>query len=331
MFAPEIDDLLGIRHGLLIESMQEFASEIAPDLDTDKAKNALARLDAEAPNIISALDAFNLMPGNEYIQPATELYLGIGRYLDIRGMWRERHKWGWSLIPTDDDGDLVLNDVRLVNSIACAYDRAGNYDRAITFYRLALKVAEVQSQPSQITVQLYVNLGIALWQHQQLDEALYYTAKAYELEKEHNNQRGIANALVNLGNIFYAKNKIEESIEFTHAALYIAEETNDLHLRAQTNMQLALSMTVGGLFEAAQPFYLESMRLFEKIGDEIGLADSKLVYSLWHALYTKDDEGLRMARESAQLMQQHDPLVFRQVLELLAEIDALVSKDDRAE
>jgi len=90
-------------------------------------------------------------------------------------------------------------DSRTLNNIGFAYYKENERDKAIKFYRLAVK-----ADPDYAVA--YNNLGIALYHGDEFDEALICFKKAVELNPEY------AKAMINIG-LIYLRRKDQKTAE----------------------------------------------------------------------------------------------------------------------
>lgn len=147
----------------------------------------------------------------------------------------------------------------------------GDYKKAISIYKLSRKVAEaIGNRPATAdsmnrAAMAYESLGDRDLQSQLAAEAL-------ALSRNSGYQRGIADALISIGNIAESNGKMDEAIDSFQTSLAIYKELSDKAGMATALNNLGLVMTDQANYREAEDYFRQSLSLREEIGDMRKLA-----------------------------------------------------------
>ncbi len=317
----DVGKVFGARYADAGDSLWGFICDVMKLVDTPQTNVALERIDADMPNIAEYFRWFNETDTDEIVDhTAVELYLELGRYLDLRGLWTERQHWGWMVYDTGDD-KVASSDVRVLNAIAVAYQQLGHTKKCLELYELAIDLAIEQNRDRWMLGQLYDNYATALWHDEQLEPALTYAKQAIEIADAEKDERAMINATVTQANVLGAMGEFEASLVLFQKLHTFAIETSDLPRQAETAVQIGLAYFQEGYLDEAGPYLKEALDLYERLGDEVGVIDTQLVYAMWQGIHGDPDESTAITETAVQRMEQHDPAVFASIVRWYEEME----------
>lgn len=131
-------------------------------------------------------------------------------------------------------------------------------DKGIFYMMKGINILEKQpEQTSFLRIGAYNNYGILKQRKFQLDSALYYHNKSFELCLKHNDSIGMPYALVEMGIIYNGLNKKEKAKKILNKAL-------EIRLKIKDNYGIADSYENLGIFYFKNKEYNKSINFFEK-------------------------------------------------------------------
>jgi tetratricopeptide (TPR) repeat protein len=205
----------------------------------------------------------------------------------------------------------IDGESRSLGVMANAFNRIGNYPKALQLYIEKLKLEETRKDPENLAV-VYMNIAtVYLFQHEYI-KALEDAYKAdsillanqdllpYERYKELR-----WTSLLNLGDIFEKSNQLDSAMEYTNRAYRLAAKTKDIAKIGPTLNNLGNICLKNGSLDLAIENYQRALPFLYQVEDEecicetaIGLArafeksgmmDSALYYArLSYSLSKKD-------------------------------------------
>lgn len=235
---------------------------------------------------------------------SVSLFLQLTEYLRIRVMGQQKVDWGIALLQIASDEKLKIPE-GFLNAIGAAFDEVGNYQKAIYYYGLLVPMHEEADENHPSLGILYCNLGVSYWRLGELEMAEDYLKRSLKIQQLHGKLSGAARSLMNLANIYYQRWEMAEALPFAQEAVQVAHQTEDAYLQAQLTSSLAFHMVGSLQFDEAAPVYEEAIRLLEKIGDEIGLAQAKFNYALLCNLLKDIPKARQLAKESLLVFQHY--------------------------
>jgi tetratricopeptide (TPR) repeat protein len=302
----EIGILLDTRYKSLMGVMNDFAVSITPQLQASQSREALAQLDVELPNIVSAVDSLLDMGIADDDRLAClhliSLIVYIERYFTIRGLWEAKLRWSMALLEPSAHAAPKLTHV-LFNVVGTAYSEMGNYEKAVELYQLAIKYADLAGEPDLTRV--YGNLGVAYWRLGRLDEALVYTRRLWEAEKKAGNLYETAVALANLAEIHLEYGDTEGGLLAAFDALKLANQIGDVVLEAEFMALTAKHMVARGLLHEAVPVYKTAIVLLNELDDEPTLGLTLLNYGLLQHLLNHNIDAVQLVQASLEIFERY--------------------------
>jgi tetratricopeptide (TPR) repeat protein len=187
-------------------------------------ENALAWLDAERPNLITAVTLASRTGRDQF---ALKLPLTLREYLQ----WRRRFDDWLTILAISRDtahrlGDRP-NEAAALTSLGAALVWVRRFDEAITTLQEA--VAIFRETGDRREEHALNNLGVALREARRFDEAVTALQDAAAICRETGDRHGEAMALNNLGNALQEVGRFDEAITAHQDAAAIHRETGNRH------------------------------------------------------------------------------------------------------
>ena len=148
------------------------------------------------------------------------------------------------------------------NNLGLAYRSKGDYDRAINYYRKALKFDLKQLGPDHLNVATrYNNLGVAFSRKREHDRAIEYYQKALKinLKQLRPDNPKVATSYNNLGLAYKQKGNYDKAIEYYQKALKI-----DLKQRGPDHPRVAIRYNNLGRAYAGKGDYDRAIEYYQK-------------------------------------------------------------------
>jgi len=143
------------------------------------------------------------------------LYFQLGYYFDARSQYDSSLYYTKKAYELTDKNDANSAYPLILNSLGANYYRIGDYENAIKFILLTIKVEETQDNPLSLTY-AYNNLGTIMGTNENYDEAIKYYKKGYRILEKIKDTTIIANLAANIA---IYKNKVGDSLDSRNWAL----------------------------------------------------------------------------------------------------------------
>lgn len=132
----------------------------------------------------------------------------------------------------------------------------------------------------------YIIIGTVYYAQDNYPEALKNHFAALKIREEANDKKGIAGAYGNIGNVCYSQGNYPEALKNYFAGLKIFEETGDKNGIGRFYSNIGNIYSDQGNLPEALKNYLASLKIFEETGDKSGIAGA---YSNIGTIYS--DQG----------------------------------------
>lgn len=186
------------------------------------------------------------------------------------------------------------SDLDAFNLLGNVHYYKGNLDKAIKSYLKAAEILEEGGNPLHLGY-LYSNIATLLGESGNDDKQIDYLKKSYALLKENNDQRFIATVASNLALGYYFKKDTAEVKNWAKKALELAEQSNDLVAKTQSNNVLSLIQKEE---KKALVYSEKSIRFAEELNNPIYLASSYYRYADVLDRLGRDAEALNYAEKA---------------------------------
>jgi tetratricopeptide (TPR) repeat protein len=208
-------------------------------------------------------------------------------------------------------GDLVGVSISLNNLGTVAQDQRDD-KRALALFQEAYEVAKETGDRNRIALVL-TNLGETHNRLGDSDRAIQYLKEAEQLADELGDKMGLAEAVRGLGKAYLSRREYTKARECTARAVELFTEVQSkvqlgVALRSLGEVTAAGSARGGEELKAARGHLLQSISIFEEIGNDVELARSCRSYAetLKHAVDLSQDETL--AREAASFQKRAEEI-----------------------
>ncbi len=167
-----------------------------------------------------------------------------------------------------------------LNNLAYSYMSLEDYEKAEELYRKAIEIKrENESIRGKRSLAATLNnLGKNLALENKFDEGIAFLEESLKLRREIEFRWGIANSLLNLGEIQWKAGQKETGIKNLEDANVLAQEVGDRRMAAQTFYLLAIGEREKGNLEKAIENVVNGLDIVEAIRSEFVGADSRYAY-----------------------------------------------------
>lgn len=183
----------------------------------------------------AAIVEFDKLLALEPDDPST--LLNKGNSLLSLGQLREAldlQQRAYTIARTINDGDLIGSTL---NNLGIVYGYMGDFDEAIRQFEEALTYPISMSEQGSC----YQNIGNALFNLSQFDEAMERLNKALQIKMDTGDWRGVALCSMNLGNVYGTVGKLGLAIKHHQQALAVALEHEDPYVAVQCHQNLGVT------------------------------------------------------------------------------------------
>jgi PAS domain S-box-containing protein len=160
-----------------------------------------------------------------------------------------------------------------------------NPDSALTYANQAFELSSKISFQRGIASS-YNNIGLALFNKGEANDALSNYLKALEIFVEIGYKKGASITLANIGNLFYSQGNYNKTLEYYLQSLIYAQQCNDKQRSAMLLGNIGIVYYAQGFYAKALTYYLKSLSIREEISDKQGIAYAlesiALIYDAQH-------------------------------------------------
>jgi DNA-binding CsgD family transcriptional regulator/biotin operon repressor len=289
---PEAAVLEGVdelrRHGVLVESTAdrgvryEFSHPILAEVLYAEVGLARARL-----LHASVAEALETLYGDDALAHADLLAFHYSR-ADARGLegkavkylaaagrdalakHADREAVAYLSAALDRTADAEAADAAgtgaLVEDLARARQRAGEYDAAMALWSRAVTEAAARGEPERVA-RIERRIGLACYWSGRYEEALAHLDTGLAAAREVGDDIIVAQLQLARGSCFQSLGRPDDAAREVHAALAIAERAGDQSLRARVHRALLFLHTFMGPPDVARHHGEQAVRLAEELGD----------------------------------------------------------------
>ena len=207
---------------------------------------------------------------------------------------------------------LKPNDIRLVsslNSMGYLLERLGAYQEALGYHHQSIEV--LNHYPDNHPYRTYItsNIGVIMERLHQYNKALEYYENALRLSKlDSNDQVGIADGYINIGNILLKQGKFQQALASTNQAKTVLMNS----VGGKHSMTAMAIHNIGAIysemeeFEKAKEYFESSLTLRQTHLGKEDPSVSESLYSLGLLYYQyKDwDKALKYLKQTQELDQK---------------------------
>ncbi|MEW7277274.1 tetratricopeptide repeat protein [Aquimarina sp. 2201CG1-2-11] len=188
----------------------------------------------------------------------SSLYMALSHASRDKNLLKDSKKWALEGIKTSEKIDDSIYMGQHISNLALIERKMGNPKKAIELLKSALKYKEYPNY--------YASIAICYLDLKNYDQSLFFQKKELDFSKKNNNQRSIAIALLNIGNIYLEKHKDDEALTYFNKSIKISKEYN-YPLITLNNM-----INIGEVFKNKKDFskakenYFEVLSIAKKSG-----------------------------------------------------------------
>jgi two-component sensor histidine kinase/tetratricopeptide (TPR) repeat protein len=254
------------------------------------------------PNYLIALKFFQEENLSEEIAKATYA-CGVGYYRT--GNYLEAENYFWQAQKLFSKQKKNIEESNCYNGIGACWEKKGMYDKALEKYLLSAKIKEDLGK-SDLAANDYLSIGnIYNFYLKNLEEALSFYQKAYDIGSKTRHKRTLAQALNNIGLVHEKRNNLKEALEAYELALIYNEEISSLYGLNYNLRNLASVYKTLGQPEKALVYQNRCLALLkEKIGDQSLIATTLRQSSLNLITLKQFDEAEKRLKEALNITEQ---------------------------
>ena len=154
------------------------------------------------------------------------LYFQLGYYFDVRSQYDSSLFYTQKAFELTNKNDPNSAYPMILNSLGANYFRLGDYDNAIKYMLLTVKVTETQDNPLRL-VYAYNNLATVMGINENYDGAIKYYKNGYQILEEIRDTTIIANLASNTAIYVKKTGNFEEARKWASKAIGLAERYNN--------------------------------------------------------------------------------------------------------
>ncbi len=185
-----------------------------------------------------------------------------------------------------------------LGNLGIAYDRLGEYRRAIECHEQALAIDKALGNRLGES-QTLGNLGISYGNLGEYGRAIEYHAQALVIDKAIGDRQGEAAALANLGVDYAGLGEYHRAIEYYEQSLQVLREIRDRQSEGRVLGNLGNAYDGLGEYQRAIEYYQQRLEIAYEAGDRLGEANA-----FWNSattLYQLGDRAAAIANTEAAL------------------------------
>lgn len=219
------------------------------------------------------------------------LYLRIGQYEEALNHYSEAVNIRTLLKDT-------IGTAAVFSKMAVIEEIRANYSKALDINLKVLKLYESVGTDKFAIATVSGNIAVIIGNMGQVDKALKFNDKAYEISKELNNAQLYATTLVNYANLYRKKEEFDKSLTHYKEALPLFEELNNINSVAVVFNNMASIFEIKNQLDSALFFFQKSLDLRYRLQDKKGIMSTKASLAGVYLKKNKVDLSLQFALEA---------------------------------
>ncbi len=210
------------------------------------------------------------------------------RRLGVLDVATEYHYNAWKMSEESSDTSFVAMKNRVVslNGLGNIYMTLGNYERADSALRMALR-GEYTLKSTIGQAINYANLGSIFEDQGQIDSAWVYYRRSMELNRKAKNELGISLCYTYFGSLFEREKNFEKASEAYHAAYELMKASKDEWHALHTLIAMAKICYQTSDIAQAEEYLQEALVTAEKIKSIEHLSE---IYLLHYQIYKRQGD-----------------------------------------
>ncbi|MCD4818380.1 MAG: tetratricopeptide repeat protein [Candidatus Cloacimonetes bacterium] len=162
------------------------------------------------------------------------------------------------------------------NNIGRVYFQKGDYEKALEYTLLNLKLAENSENKNENLAQAYDGVGIIYFNLSKFLKAEEYFRKSLELRIKLGNKRMISNSYNNISTILAEQEKYDEALVFLEKSVKIRKDLKLMSGVASTFNNMGEIYKIKKKYDKALEYYEKSLEIKRKFGNEKDLVPTKM-------------------------------------------------------
>lgn len=206
------------------------------------------------------------------------------------------------------------------NLIGNIYGRIGEFDLAKDNYYQAYNVIRDDNLIKRIESFYLNNLGVLSFKIGEHDEAMAFFHQALALAQQKEDPRELAYYYANLGEVYLAKNQLENALKYELKAIYYLNIIGNDDLLVETNFDLVRISLEQKETQRAERYIQE----LQKIAVNSNKFSHAIKYKLCEAFLLKEEQKVSEAKEIFLQVLAHENLAYDSKIIALTEIAELL-------
>ena len=192
---------------------------------------------------------------------------------------------------------FVEGTSRSLNQIANAFNRVGNYPRALEYYIKELKIEEKRQHPENLAIAL-INISTVFLFQQEYRNALNYSFLAKSVIDKNNINRLQRYSLLNIGDIYEKYDHLDSAMYFTNLAYDASNNAKDDDLKGTALNNFANICLKLKTYDLALKNYRKALPLLKTQNDYEMISEADIGLAKTFLKTGKEDSAIFYARES---------------------------------
>ncbi len=196
-----------------------------------------------------------------------------GYYYDRQGDFDKAINYYKQSLEVEKELDRLVSIGRVFNSIGYAYEKMGDYASALNYYKRSLNTNETIENHKGISKAL-TNIGIVYENQGNYAKAIDFYVRSLELSEKTADKSGMIGALNNIGIIYDKQNEYDKAIDYYSKSLKIAKSENQHTAVANAYANIGVVYERQKQYEKALDYLTNSLEIRDSIGDQYGVSTS---------------------------------------------------------
>jgi len=284
----EISDLLYLSHELVSQDPEK--SKLYAQIALQKARKAnhpdeilnslycLAEAEYNLHEYDSALilykQTLELVPKNGDDSLYCKILISLGFTYDKKGQSEFAIKYFKDAVKVAKKRNYPKYLIAANFDLANLYHNLGNFKEALDYYQLCLQYAD-STEGLESKADIYNRIGVVFYDLGSYEKSLDYYMKSMDIVKSLNDEQGMANTLNNIGIVYYDWGKKEKALEYYQKSLKIEQKLDHEIGVAGSYNNIGIIYSDWNQNDLAIEYYNKALAIYKKYDNKIGIGDAK--------------------------------------------------------
>ncbi len=194
----------------------------------------------------------------------------LGSLLTLKGDYPEAKKYLEIAAGFFEEIDDAIGMSKVYGNLGNVFFRQGEYEKAKEYFKESLKISSELEQQKGSRFGIVSNLGLALMNQGQYDEAIANMRPYLEQCEREGNKLGVANISIYLGIVYFEKGDNDQAMECYQKGLKECEDLGNKFLIAIALGCMGKLLVKKGHFDTATELYDRDLKICRELGDKQG-------------------------------------------------------------